>query len=87
MPADRRSSKTLAWRKFTRQLFHSSLAAILQPLKAGMSKPEVVMCPDGHFRRAIFGIGAYIADYPEQVLLGSVPSLWCCRCVYYFLNV
>ena len=32
-----------------------------------MTTPEVVRCPDGHFRHAIYGIGPYIADYPEQV--------------------
>ncbi|KAF8803207.1 hypothetical protein BYT27DRAFT_7226079 [Phlegmacium glaucopus] len=68
------------FQKFRRQLFHSSLAAILEPLKPGMSKPEVVLCPDGHYRRAIYAIGPYIADYPEQVLLACVVQDWCPRC-------
>jgi hypothetical protein len=62
---------------FRRQLFHSSLAAILAPLKALMTTPIVQRCPDGHFRRIIYGIGPYIADYPEQVLLTCVVSGWC----------
>ncbi|KAF8808511.1 hypothetical protein BYT27DRAFT_7222876 [Phlegmacium glaucopus] len=49
-------------------------------LKPGMSKPEVVLCPDGHYRRAVYAIGPYIADYPEQVLLACVVQDWCPRC-------
>ena len=39
------------------------------------------MCPDGHYRRAVYLLGPYIADYPEQVLLAGVVSGWCVRCV------
>ena len=42
-----------------------------------MSTPEVVRCPDGHFRRAIWGIGPYVADYPEQVLVANIVQGWC----------
>ena len=42
------------------------------PLKAGMTTPEVVKCPDGHYCRAIYGIGPYIADYQEQVWLAGI---------------
>jgi hypothetical protein len=65
------------FRKFRRQLFHSSLSAILQPLKPGMTKPEAIRCADGHFRRAIYGLGPYIADYPEQALLACIVQGWC----------
>ncbi|KAI0314779.1 hypothetical protein OF83DRAFT_1063202, partial [Amylostereum chailletii] len=41
------------FRKFRRQLFHTSLATIFEPLKANMTVPEVVMCPDGHYRCAV----------------------------------
>lgn len=44
-----------------------------------METPEVIRCPDGHFRRAIYSLGPYIADYPEQVLLSGVVSGWCPR--------
>lgn len=81
MIADREYANNDHFRKFCRQLFHSSLAAILEPLKLGMSKPEVVLCPDGHYRRAIYAIGPYIADYPEQVLLACVVQDWCPRFV------
>ena len=39
------------------------------------------MCPDGHYRRAVYVLGPYIADYPEQVLLAGVVNGWCVRCV------
>ena len=67
------------FRKFRRQLLHSSLAQILEPLKPGMTTPEVVRFPDDHFQKVIYGLGPYIADYPEQVLLAAVVSGWCTR--------
>jgi hypothetical protein len=42
-----------------------------------MTQPEVVKCPDGHFRRVIYGLGPYIADYPEQVWLAGIVQGWC----------
>ncbi|KAF8808778.1 hypothetical protein BYT27DRAFT_7095990, partial [Phlegmacium glaucopus] len=74
---DREYTDNNHFRKFWRQLFHLSLATILEPLKPGMSKPEVVLCPDGHYHWAIYTIGPYIADYPEQVLLACVVQDWC----------
>lgn len=65
------------FRRFRRQLFHTSLARILKPLKDSMTTPEVVKCPDGHYRRAIYTFGPYIGDYPEQVLLTNIVQLWC----------
>ena len=65
------------FRKFRRQLLHSSLAKILESLKPGMTTPEVVQFPDGHFRRVIYGLGPYIADYPEQALLACIVQGWC----------
>ena len=65
------------FRKFRRQLLHSSLAKILESLKPGMTTPEVVRFPDGHFRKVIYGLGPYIADYPEQALLACIVQGWC----------
>jgi hypothetical protein len=79
--ADKEYSKNAKFRKFRRQLFHSSLARILESLKSGMTKPEVVRCPDGHFRRAVYGLGPYIADYPEQALLACIVQGWCAKYV------
>ncbi|KAH9886281.1 hypothetical protein C8Q73DRAFT_658720 [Cubamyces lactineus] len=77
---DRQYAKDPKFRKFRRQLFHTSLHTILQSLRPGMTKAEVVRCADGHFRRVIYGLGPYIADYPEQVLLSCVVQGWCAKC-------
>jgi hypothetical protein len=50
-----------------------------------MTKPEVVCCPDGHFRRAVYGLGPYIADYPEQALLACIVQGWCPKLVFGFI--
>lgn len=44
-----------------------------------MLEPQVVKCSDGHFRRAIYNLGPYIADYPEQCLLACVVQSWCAK--------
>jgi hypothetical protein len=51
-----------------------------------MTSPEVVRCPDGRFRRAIFSIGPYIADYQEQVWLAAIVQYWCPMCVILFFQ-
>ncbi|KAG1805024.1 uncharacterized protein HD556DRAFT_1429137 [Suillus plorans] len=77
---DKESAKDAHFRKFRRQLLHSSLAKMLESLKPGMTTPEVVRSPDGHFRRAVYGLGPYIADYPEQALLACIVQNWCPKC-------
>lgn len=67
------------FRKFRRQLLHSSLAKILESLGPFMTEPEIVRCADGYFRRVIYGLGPYIADYPEQALLACIVQGWCAR--------
>ena len=74
---NKKHQETALFQKFCRQLYHACLACIFSPLKAGMTTPEVVKCPDGHFRHAIYGIGPYIADYPEQVWLAAIVQGWC----------
>ncbi|KAK0191768.1 hypothetical protein F5146DRAFT_981835 [Armillaria mellea] len=68
------------FRRFRRQLFHASLNYILQSLRPGMTTPEIIRYGDGHYRRTIFGLGPYIGDYPEQVLLACVVQGWCAKC-------
>ena len=75
--AKKQDADCAKFRKFRRQLFHATLTKILQPLKPLMSKPEVVRCADDHYRRVIYGIGPYIADYPEQCLLCAIVQGWC----------
>ena len=65
--------------RFRRQLFHSSIEAVLDSLKPHMTTPVVTLCLDGHFRCVIYSLGPYITDYPEQVLLTGVVQGWCPR--------
>ncbi|KAI5982457.1 hypothetical protein EDD15DRAFT_2391272 [Pisolithus albus] len=78
---DRESEDSAEFRKFRRQLFHTTLSHILSSLKCGMSEPEVRQCPDGHFRRVAYALAAYIADYLEQVLLSCLVQGWCPLCM------
>ncbi|THU79867.1 hypothetical protein K435DRAFT_696868 [Dendrothele bispora CBS 962.96] len=77
---DREHEDTAAFRRFRRQLFHASIHEILKPLLPGMTVPEVVHFGDGHYRRVVYCLGPYIADYPEQVLLSCIVQNWCPRC-------
>ena len=45
-----------------------------------METPDLVLCADGHYRKTIYGIGPYIADYPEQVLASCIVQGWCPLC-------
>lgn len=83
--ADNTYRDDATFRKFRRQLLHSSLAKMLESLKPGMTEAEVVRCPDGHFRRAIYGLGPYIGDYPEQSQLACVVQGWCPKYVFIYL--
>lgn len=67
----------LKFRAFKHKLYHTSIAAILCPLRPGMTAPVVRRCPDGHFRRVIYDLIAFIADYPEQVMLTGIVQRWC----------
>ncbi|KIJ05035.1 hypothetical protein PAXINDRAFT_21688 [Paxillus involutus ATCC 200175] len=70
-----------SFRKFRRQLFHSSLAKILSTFKPWMTKPEIVRFGNGYHRRVIYGLGPYIADYEEQALLSCIVRGWCPKCL------
>jgi len=48
-----------------------------------MTTPEVTRCSNGLFRRVVYGLGPYIADYPEQTLLACVVQGWCPRYVLF----
>ena len=47
-----------------------------------MTSPEVVKFGDGYFRHVIYGLGPYIANYEEQVLLACIVRGWCARCTF-----
>ncbi|KAH7903397.1 hypothetical protein BJ138DRAFT_1194342, partial [Hygrophoropsis aurantiaca] len=78
--SDRKYDGDNEFRTFKRKLYHSSISAILQPLKSAMTTPVVRRCPDGHYRRIIYDLCAFIADYPEQVMLAGIVQNWCAKC-------
>ncbi|KZP31967.1 hypothetical protein FIBSPDRAFT_709365, partial [Athelia psychrophila] len=58
-----------------------TISGMLKSLHPAFTTPEVARCPDGHFRRAIYGAGPYIADYPEQCMLSCLVQGWCPKCM------
>ena len=68
-----------AFRIFKKKLCHASIAAILEPLRAAMTTPVVRQCPNGHYCRVIFDLAAFIADYPEQVMLAGIVQGRCAK--------
>ncbi|KAF8802194.1 hypothetical protein BYT27DRAFT_7226532 [Phlegmacium glaucopus] len=78
--SDRKYDNDPSFRKFKRQLYHAMLATILKPLHPGMTEPVIHCCPDGHYRKIIYDLAAFIADYPEQVALAGTVSGWCPKC-------
>ncbi|KAH9071088.1 hypothetical protein EDB83DRAFT_2221410 [Lactarius deliciosus] len=79
--AKKKHAPSLEFRQFKRKLFHGSIAKILQPLHTAMTIPELVRFGDGHYRRVVYGLGPYIADYEEQVLLACIVRGWCAKCM------
>ncbi len=77
MQGDRKFDDDIAFRRFKRQMYHDSITAILSPLKPAMITPVIRRCPDGHFRRVIYDLAAYIADYMEQIILAGIVQHWC----------
>ena len=72
------------FRKFRRQIFHTSLVHILSVLRPHMKTPRITRCCDGHLCCVIYGLGPYIADYPEQALLAGIVQGWCPMYVFFF---
>ena len=75
--ADREFELDAEFHAFHHHVLHTCLSVALEPMKSAMSKPEVTLCADGHYRRAIYGLGPYIGDYPEQALLTYIVQGWC----------
>lgn len=71
------------FRDFRRRLFHGSITMIHKPLEPFMHEWDVIQCSDHHFRRAIYGIGPHIADYPEQTAAAGIVYGWCVMLVYF----
>ncbi|TFK17085.1 hypothetical protein FA15DRAFT_553625, partial [Coprinopsis marcescibilis] len=76
-----KEAKTLAYQVFVQQMYHACIARIFAPLRPYMTSPDIVRCPDGHLRKAIYSIGPVIANYPEQVWLSCIVQQWCPKCM------
>ncbi|KAH9061851.1 hypothetical protein EDB83DRAFT_2315615 [Lactarius deliciosus] len=81
LTAKKKHAPSLEFRQFKRKLFHGLIAKILQPLHTAMTIPELVRFGDGHYRHVMYGLGPYIADYEEQVLLACIVRGWCAKCM------
>ncbi|KAH8981846.1 hypothetical protein EDB86DRAFT_2834668 [Lactarius hatsudake] len=79
--AKKKHAPSLEFHQFKRKLFHGLIAKILQPLHTAMTIPELVQFGDGHYQRIVYGLGPYIADYEEQVLLACIVRGWCAKCM------
>ncbi|KAH9021546.1 hypothetical protein EDB84DRAFT_1589616 [Lactarius hengduanensis] len=55
------------FRTFKRQLYHSSISAILESLRPAMTTPMDTIV-------VVFDIGPFIADYPEQIMLAGCTA-------------
>ena len=73
----RQDGKSDVFRDFRQRLFHGCLVAMNGSVKAYMTTWDIVRCADDHFRRVIYGIGPYIADYPEQSTAAGTVYGWC----------
>ena len=76
---DHKSDKNKVFHIFKHQLYQASVAAILRPLRPGMEVPVIRRCPDGYFRKIIYDLVAFIANYPEQAMLTGIVQGWCPR--------
>ncbi|KAI6142023.1 hypothetical protein BKA82DRAFT_4331589 [Pisolithus tinctorius] len=67
---------------------HNSVALItflaIPHIMPVMTKPTVMQFGDGHYHHIIFGLGPYITDYEEQVLLACIVQGWCTNDVLYW---
>lgn len=79
--ANREHHEEAAYRQYCRRLFHCILEEIFASMKPHMTEPELALFPDGFYRRILHGFGAYLADYPEQLLCTDVRAGWCSRYV------
>ncbi|KAJ3525552.1 hypothetical protein NMY22_g10528 [Coprinellus aureogranulatus] len=67
-------------RRALANLFHACMSFILEPLKAAGIEGVLLRSGDGAIRRGFPILAAYVADYPEQVLVTGIKSGDCPRC-------
>ena len=52
-----------------------------------MKDPDIVLFGDEYYRRVIYALAAYIADYEEQALLSCIVRNWCPKCLAHRENL
>ncbi|KLO11904.1 hypothetical protein SCHPADRAFT_830275, partial [Schizopora paradoxa] len=62
------------------QLFHDCMRRITHPLKSAGTTGLPMACADGFTRQVYPILAAYIADHPEQCLVGCVKGNRCPKC-------